>query len=146
MGEFLSTPNKDKHSDDGENEFVNNSLNNIKIQVKFGLCDMQGWRKRQEDAHIAALSKGEKKNIVVFGVFDGHGGTEISQFVSNHFTEELVKNKNLESDLSQAIKETFIKMDEIMTTPESIEEIKKYARLSKEQDELQSKMSQQMPK
>ena len=23
MGEFLSTPNKDKHSDDGENEFVN---------------------------------------------------------------------------------------------------------------------------
>ena len=100
---------------------------------------MQGWRKRQEDAHIAALSKGEKKNIDVFGVFDGHGGKEISQFVSNHFTEELVKNKNLESDLSQALKETFIKMDEIMTTPESIEEIKKYARLSKEADELQSK-------
>ena len=100
---------------------------------------MQGWRKRQEDAHIAALSKGEKKNIDVFGVFDGHGGKEISQFVSNHFTEELVKNKNLESDLSQALKETFIKMDEIMTTPESIEEIKKYARLSKEADDLQSK-------
>jgi protein phosphatase 1G len=30
-------------------------------------------------------------------------------------------------------------MDEIMTTPESIEEIKKYARLSKEADDLQSK-------
>ena len=100
---------------------------------------MQGWRKRQEDAHIAAVSQGEKKNIDVFGVFDGHGGKEISQFVSNHFTEELVKNKNLESDLSQALKETFIKMDEIMTTPESIEEIKKYARLSKEADDLQSK-------
>ena len=23
MGEFLGAPNKDKHSDDGENEFVN---------------------------------------------------------------------------------------------------------------------------
>ncbi len=23
MGEFLSTPNKEKHSDDGENSFVN---------------------------------------------------------------------------------------------------------------------------
>ena len=100
---------------------------------------MQGWRKRQEDAHIAAVSKGDKKNIDVFGVFDGHGGKEISQFVSNHFTEELIKNKNLETDLSQALKETFIKMDEIMTTPESIEEIKKYARLSKEADDLQSK-------
>ena len=100
---------------------------------------MQGWRKRQEDAHIAAVYQGDKKNIDVFGVFDGHGGKEISQFVSNHFTEELIKNKNLETDLSQALKETFIKMDEIMTTPESIEEIKKYARLSKEADDLQSK-------
>ena len=26
MGEFLSAPNKDKHSDDGENEFVNNYI------------------------------------------------------------------------------------------------------------------------
>ena len=100
---------------------------------------MQGWRKRQEDAHISALSQGEKKNIDVFGVFDGHGGKEISQFISNHFTEELLKNKNINSDMSQALKETFIKMDEIMTLPESIEEIKKYARLSKEADELQNK-------
>jgi len=100
---------------------------------------MQGWRKRQEDAHVADISKGEGKNIHVFGVFDGHGGKEISQFVSNHFTEELINNKNLNTDLSQALKETFIKMDEIMTTPEGIEEIKKYARLSKEADDLQSK-------
>ena len=85
---------------------------------------MQGWRKRQEDAHIAAVSLGEKKHIDVFGVFDGHGGKEISQFVSNHFIEELIKNKNIDSDMSQALKETFIKMDEIMITKESIEEIK----------------------
>ena len=100
---------------------------------------MQGWRKRQEDAHIASLSRGEKKNIDVFGVFDGHGGKEISQFVSNHFIDELLKNKNIEKNLSQALKETFIRMDEIMTTSESIEEIKKYTRLSKEADDLQSK-------
>ena len=60
---------------------------------------MQGWRKRQEDAHLAAVSKGEKKDIDVFGVFDGHGGKEISKFVSNHFLEELVANKNLPSDI-----------------------------------------------
>jgi hypothetical protein len=29
MGEFLSTPNKEKHSQDGENNFVNKILNNI---------------------------------------------------------------------------------------------------------------------
>ena len=100
---------------------------------------MQGWRKRQEDAHLAAVSKGEKKDIDVFGVFDGHGGKEISSFVSNHFLEELVANKNLPSDMSLALKETFIKMDEIMQTKEGIEEIKKYSRQSKEEDERQSK-------
>ena len=99
---------------------------------------MQGWRKRQEDAHVSAVSLGEKKNIDVFGVFDGHGGKEISQFVSNHFAKELEINKNVGTDMSLALKETFIKMDEIMQTPDSIEEIKKYARKSREEDEKQS--------
>jgi len=100
---------------------------------------MQGWRKRQEDAHISAISLGDKKDLDVFGVFDGHGGKEISKFVSNHFTEELKVNKNVSTNMSLALKETFIKMDEIMQTPESIEEIKKYARISKEEDDIQSK-------
>jgi protein phosphatase 1G len=121
-------PNKEKHSIDGENEFL-----------KFGKSDMQGWRKRQEDAHVAAISLGDKKNIDVFGVFDGHGGKEVSQFVSNHFTKELVSNKNIEENMPQALKETFIKMDEIMITDDGIEEIKKYARKSKEEDDIQSK-------
>ena len=100
---------------------------------------MQGWRKRQEDAHIAAISQGDKKDIDIFGVFDGHGGKEISQFVSNHFTKELIDNKNLNKDMPKALRETFIKMDELMQTPEGIEEIKKHARKSKEEDDIQSK-------
>jgi protein phosphatase 1G len=99
---------------------------------------MQGWRKRQEDGHVSAVSLGEKKDIDVFGVFDGHGGKEISKFVSNHFAKELEINKNVGTDMSLALKETFIKMDEIMQTPDSIEEIKKYARKSREEDEKQS--------
>ena len=100
---------------------------------------MQGWRKRQEDAHVADISKGTKNNIDVFGVFDGHGGKEISTFVSHHFTNELLNNKNIETDLKQALKETFLKMDEIMITNESIEEIKTIARQSKMADDEQSK-------
>ena len=107
---------------------------------------MQGWRKRQEDAHLAAVSKGEKKDIDIFGVFDGHGGKEISKFVSNHFLEELVANKNLPSDMSLALKETFIKMDEIMQTKEGIEEIKKYSRQSKERMSVNPRTSLQIPK
>ena len=100
---------------------------------------MQGWRKRQEDAHVAVISLEDKKHIDVFGVFDGHGGKEVSQFVSNHFAKELASNKNLDTDMSKALKETFIKMDELMMTKEGIEEIKKHARKAKEEDDIQSK-------
>ena len=101
---------------------------------------MQGWRKRMEDAHITDISKGSSHTLDIFGVFDGHGGKEISQFVTHHFTDELIINKNyINGDLQTAIKETFIKMDEIMQTSEGKEEIKKYARKSKEEDDIQSK-------
>ena len=105
---------------------------------------MQGWRKRMEDAHIAKINLGPSKTLNIFGVFDGHGGKEISQFVTHHFTKELIVNKNyLKGDLQSAIKDTFIKMDEIMQTNEGKEEIKQYARKSKEEDDLQSKVEPQ---
>ena len=100
---------------------------------------MQGWRKRMEDAHITKIDLGESKSLNLFGVFDGHGGKEIAQFVSNHFSDEFIQNKKyLNGDIKNALKETFIKMDEIMQTLNGKEEIKKYARKSKEEDELQS--------
>ena len=54
MGEYLSTPNKEKHSTDDQNSTVC-SLIFLLIQLKYGACGMQGWRKSMEDAHVTAL-------------------------------------------------------------------------------------------
>ena len=92
-----------------------------------------------EDAHITKIDLGESKSLNLFGVFDGHGGKEIAQFVSNHFSDEFIQNKKyLNGDIKNALKETFIKMDEIMQTLNGKDEIKKYARKSKEEDDIQS--------
>ena len=80
MGPYLGTPVKTKESEDGENE-----------AVRFGATSMQGWRKSQEDAHIAHLDIGEDINL--FGVFDGHGGKEVSIFVEKEFKNMFVKLK-----------------------------------------------------
>ena len=80
MGDFLSTPNKNKDSFDGENDYI-----------KFGSSAMQGWRYRMEDAHLNQLNN---SHYDIFGVFDGHGGKEVSQFVKNHFIQEFMNNKN----------------------------------------------------
>ena len=99
---------------------------------------MQGWRKRMEDSHISHLNI--EKNIHLFGVFDGHGGKEVAQFVKIHFKEELIKNKNfLNKDYKIALIETFLKMDELVLESSGIEELKQLNKKSKEHDENQNK-------
>jgi protein phosphatase 1G len=125
MGEFLSVPIKDKVTEQGEG-----------TMVKYVACGMQGWRKRMEDAHVASMNIGQTKSISLFGVFDGHGGKEVSQFVSAHITEEVLANKNFNTNLKTTLTETFIKLDELLVEPAGKSELKKYSKLSKEDDEI----------
>ena len=64
MGDFLSSPNKSKESADGQNTLL-----------KYGSSAMQGWRYRMEDSHFHQL---DNIHYDIFGVFDGHGGKEVS--------------------------------------------------------------------
>lgn len=70
-----------------------------------------------EDAHIHVSEV--VPDVSVFGVFDGHGGKEVAAFVEKHFIEELLKNKNFKDQKFElALSETFLKMDELLLTPE----------------------------
>lgn len=105
MGPYLSTPIRDKESETGHN-----------ATLRWAACSMQGWRKQQEDAHIAdtTLTDGN----AVFAVFDGHGGKEVSIYVKNHFVKELVKSQMYKQrNYESALKETFHRMDEMLLTP-----------------------------
>ena len=81
MGAFLDKPNEEKHTSEGRNDIV-----------IWGTCEMQGWRTSQEDTHIAheiELHDGSKG--MLFGVFDGHGGKEVSAFVEKEFKNTFTK-------------------------------------------------------
>ena len=77
MGVYLGKPITDKETNEGENE-----------RIKFVSSSMQGWRLKNEDAHIAALDIDE--NVHLFCVFDGHGGNEVSKFCELKFKETLL--------------------------------------------------------
>ena len=126
MGDFLSAPIKTKDSEDGENNYI-----------RYGSSAMQGWRYRMEDAHIHTLNN---KNYDLFGVFDGHGGKEVSQFVKLHFLQEFMNNQNTKlENISDSLVETFLKMDELMQTQKGKEELKELYEKSKNEDEEQDK-------
>jgi len=58
--------------------------------VWWGSAAMCGWRADQEDAHlneIIDLPSGNKGMLV--GVFDGHGGSKVSNYAKAHLKEHL---------------------------------------------------------
>ncbi len=74
MGAYLDSPIKDKHPENGQND-----------TCKWGACSMQGWRCSMEDAHICTdITMPNGKKATLFGVFDGHGGSEVAAFAKNH--------------------------------------------------------------
>jgi protein phosphatase 1G len=60
---YLNKPDKTKHSFEGSCELFS-----------FAGTEVQGWRIKMEDAHLAITNYGGDPNAALFGVFDGHGG------------------------------------------------------------------------
>ena len=96
---------------------LNNILNNFNCIDKIWF---KGYARMEKKTRRCSCSshtiRWKEKYRYIRGLY-GHSGKEIVQFFSNYFIDELVKNKNLENYFSQVLKETFIKMDKIMTTP-----------------------------
>jgi len=113
MGGHLASPNTIKLSSAG-----------ACARLDYAVSAMQGWRETMEDAHICAIDIAPE--TCLFAVLDGHGGKEISTFVSRHLTEELLKNRHFAAEeFELALYETFLHMDSLMTKAEGLQELYK---------------------
>jgi len=121
MGAFLDKPLREKTRETGTNN-----------GITFALSSMQGWRQEQEDAHIckSELDTEKFKKWSCYMVFDGHGGHDVANHVSQHFIDHLLNQeyfKNIESSngtalevnemcLGNAICDAFLSFDTSMET------------------------------
>lgn len=81
-----------------------------------------------EDAKLVNLNL--SADSMLFGVFDGHGGKEVAVFVERHFTNELLRNSNFNSNrMEQALRETFLHMDKLIASKDGQKEL---ARIQKD--------------
>ncbi|EDO05165.1 Protein phosphatase 2C family protein [Babesia bovis T2Bo] len=154
MGAHLSSPKTDKVSCNGGNFSAHTT--------RYGASSMQGWRVSMEDAHLAipdlyregaspdsvkdgsttpSRGDGRDANLIgVYGVFDGHGGSCVSKWVSENFAVLLkseiarynalresngVELKNLDTIdeshavVAESLQSAFLKVDEELQKPDT---------------------------
>ncbi len=111
MGAYLSEPVTTKHIETG-------SVQGKSCPVKkYAACAMQGWRKHQEDAHICPqiVSKEGGRNVVLAGVYDGHGGAEVARYVAAHLSTTLTALPEYKSGMyEKALQTAYLRLDDMM--------------------------------
>ncbi|KIW05420.1 uncharacterized protein PV09_03930 [Verruconis gallopava] len=125
MGQTLSEPVVEKHSDEGQDD-----------RVLYGVSSMQGWRISMEDAHAAVLDlkpgdddssteTAPTKRLSFFGVYDGHGGDKVAIYAGENLHKIIAKQEALKAgNIEQAIKDGFLATDRaILNDPKYEEEV-----------------------
>ena len=82
--------------------------------IRVGICLMQGWRKTMEDTALVMKNFDGQENSL-FGIFDGHGGSIISQFVACNI-ENVLKNSKYykKANYEKSLIDSFILLDELL--------------------------------
>ena len=121
MGEKLDKPILNKNPIDGKTNIF-----------RYGMNEIQGWKKTMEVHNIKEVEIDKKNNINIFGLFDGHSGNEISQYLAQQFPLELSKNNNfINGDYKKALTETFKNIDLSFRTEEVNNKLKFYSQQNK---------------
>lgn len=92
------------------------ALKNFEVAIGF----MQGDRKSMEDSHLATTIQVKGQEIAVFGIFDGHGGSQTAKLVSQKLAVYLQKELSSFQELDDvavwnALKNAFVKLNDYVT-------------------------------
>jgi serine/threonine protein phosphatase PrpC len=85
------------------------SVNAIAVPVQFGMATAQNKRDYQEDRYTYASIKDSKGKRLgnFFGVYDGHGGDQVSTLLNNEFHDSFSRKLNNGDSEEQAFNSTF---------------------------------------
>ncbi|KAK9503637.1 hypothetical protein O3M35_010157 [Rhynocoris fuscipes] len=73
---------------------------------------MQGWRLTMEDTSCLYLDiPNDSTNTMMIGVFDGHGGISIAEYVSKHLHKFIMKQPEYKDNIKKAISKGFAEID-----------------------------------
>ncbi|XP_068664721.1 probable protein phosphatase 2C 52 isoform X2 [Aristolochia californica] len=88
-------------------------------RLSCGYSSFRGKRASMEDFFDVKTSKVDGKEVFMFGIFDGHGGSLAAEYLKEHLFENLLKHPQFMTDTKLAIKETYLKTDSDFLEQES---------------------------
>ncbi len=125
--ELRSAQNQMLREEDGEHfQYLDGNLGNVGSErigeYEVGFCDYIGRRPTMEDEHLAVsfdlLINKARYPIRLFGIFDGHGGTEAARFLKERLQAKLEKtliemnpNGLTDEGIWNALKLTFVQLN-----------------------------------
>ncbi|KRZ56631.1 putative protein phosphatase 2C F42G9.1, partial [Trichinella nativa] len=116
MGAYLSTPKTSKTSEKGSSAFLS-----------YGASSMQGWRINQEDAHNCILNFDDE--VSFFAVYDGHGGPEVSQYMSMNFPDFLKSVDGWRTEkMDSILQRAFLEFDASLKGKDVMQKLKELAK------------------
>ena len=91
---------------------------------QYAVSSHQGWRRSQEDSHIAEVLTDD---FFLLAVFDGHGGPEVAKFSAEKMPGELKSHELFQQgNYSESLIACFHRMDEQLLTEEGRNYIEKF--------------------
>ncbi|XP_066361913.1 probable protein phosphatase 2C 52 [Miscanthus floridulus] len=91
--------------------YMSGGWKSVDGMLNCGYSSFRGKRASMEDFYDIKSSKIDDKQINLFGIFDGHGGSRAAEYLKEHLFENLMKHPEFMTNTKLAISETYRKTD-----------------------------------
>lgn len=81
------------------------------VKCSYGYSSVRGKRSSMEDFYEARFAQVNEFTVGLFGVFDGHGGSQAAEYVRKNLFDNLLKHPQFITDTRSAIVETYEQTD-----------------------------------
>ncbi|RLM98700.1 putative protein phosphatase 2C 52 [Panicum miliaceum] len=91
--------------------YMSGGWKSVDGSLNCGYSSFRGKRASMEDFYDIKSSNIDDKQISLFGIFDGHGGSRAAEYLKEHLFDNLMKHPEFMKDTKLAISETYRKTD-----------------------------------
>ncbi|XP_078157247.1 putative protein phosphatase 2C 45 [Carex rostrata] len=81
-------------------------------KFSYGYASSTGKRSSMEDFYETRIASVDNQIVGLFGVFDGHGGARVAEYVKEHLISNLIRHPNFISDTKKAIADAYKQTDQ----------------------------------